>query len=645
MRACRQYPHRRPVKRPHPIRIAPTLPALGCGFLNFGLFLSGLGILDAATSPVASKSETAEVRVRIVDADTRQPLASTVRLVDALGRVATNDAGFNGGFRTFGSFVRSLIPGAFTLRVTRGPEYLAAETNAIAISGEARDLEIALVRQVDLGNRGWYAHDHHVHMLHGERTVPVDFEQMALAARAEGLRAISIAQAWSLENPTPERLEEALARRSGADLALAWNLEAPKNYFRGDAGRCLGHCWNLAMRGRTPDGQDVIATLLEASAWDYESDKPSYANFESHALIHAQGGFVFYTHPARWWTGAWGGAGGYPKRAAMRVSNMAVELPLDTLAGPTFDGMDVITGAGEAAADENAFRLWCLLLEHGYRVAATASSDACFDRPGGATPGAARLYTFLDEPFSFPAMARATARGHTVATTGPLLLASVDGRPPGTAFAADGRSRTLRIEAWPSGAVTGRLDRVEVYRDGREFRRFEVRSDERPWVKEISLSSTNSTSVCVRAFGTDARRQRAVSGAFYFDAAPWRTPDPVPAQIHVQVLDEVTGQTLDATLTEVAYLGTRPVYGRTHRVTAGVVPTVVSVPATVRVRVDVEGYQPETASPFFDHPELVSLLTTLDDQGLTDWSTFERVRKLLNRVPLTFRMKRRLARP
>jgi len=613
--------------------------------LEFTLFLTGLGVYGAAPAPVTLGGGTAEVRVRIVDANTRQLLASTVRLVDAQGRMATNDAGFTGGFRTSGSFVRSLVPGPFTLRVTHGLEYLAAETNAIATSGETRDLEFALVRQIDLASRGWYAHDHHVHMLHGERTVPVDFDQMALAARTEGLRAISIAQAWALENPTPERLENALVQPAGSDLTMAWNLEAPKNYFRGDAGRCLGHCWNLAMRGRTPDGADVIAMLLRASAWDYESDKPSFANFESHALIHAQGGFDFYTHPARWWTGAWGGAGGYPKRAAMRVSNMAVELPLDTLAGPTFDGLDVITGSGEAAADENAFRLWCLLLNHGYRVAATASSDACFDRPGGAIPGAARLYTFLEEPFSFQAIASATARGHTVATTGPLLLVSVDGRPPGTAFAADGRERSLRIESWPSGATTGRLDRVEIYRDGQVYRRFEVHRDERPWVTEVSLAPTESAWFCVRALGSDFRRQRAISGAFFFDAKPWRPPDPVPARIHVRVVDDITGKVLDASLTEVAYLGTHPVFGRTHPITAAAEPTILSVPATVRIRVDLDGYQTETLSPFFDHPELVGLLTNLDDQGLTDWSTFEQVRTLLNHVPLTFRMKRRVAVP
>ena len=48
------------------------------------------------------------------------------------------------------------------------------------------------------------------------------------------------------------------------------------------------------MRGRTVKGRDVIQLLLDASAWDYESDKPTYANVESQALIHAQGGAVFF---------------------------------------------------------------------------------------------------------------------------------------------------------------------------------------------------------------------------------------------------------------------------------------------------------------------------------------------------------------
>src|SRR5262249_3017829 len=102
-----------------------------------------------------------------------------------------------------------------------------------------------------------------------------------------------------------------------------------------DAGRCLGHCWMLGVKGRTPLGNDAIQLLMDASAHDYQSQKSTYANFESHQLIHSQGGAVFYTHPARWWMGPWGGHGGYPKKERMASWILAAELPPVTLAGPT----------------------------------------------------------------------------------------------------------------------------------------------------------------------------------------------------------------------------------------------------------------------------------------------------------------------
>jgi hypothetical protein len=109
-------------------------------------------------------------------------------------------------------------------------------------AGETSRVEVALERQVDLRRRGWFAGDSHVHMNHGEKTIAVDFDQMAFAARAEDLQYLSVGHAWSLDDPSPERLEAELARRSRPDCVLNWNLEAPKNYFKGDAGQCLGHC-------------------------------------------------------------------------------------------------------------------------------------------------------------------------------------------------------------------------------------------------------------------------------------------------------------------------------------------------------------------------------------------------------------------
>jgi hypothetical protein len=476
-------------------------------------------------------------------------------------------------------------------------------------------------------------------MLHGEKTIAVDFDQVALAARAEDLQYLSLGHAWHLDDPTPERLESELARRSTPDCLLTWNLEAPKNYFKGDAGRCLGHCWILDMRGRTPAGADVIRLLLEASAADYESEKPSLANFESHSLIHAQGGSVFYTHAARWWTGSWGGQGIYPKRDKMRVSNLAVELPLDTLAGPTFDGLDIITGAGEFAADQKSFQIWSLLLEHGYRLAATASSDACFDRPGGAVPEAARLYTFMEGRFSLAAASRAARQGRTFVTTGPLLLVSLDGKPPGSSFPADYHPHELRIEAWSSGAADGGLRRVEILRNGLPFQKLlDDGWASQPFLQAtLPIAETGTAWYCVRAFGADEKHQRAISGAFFFDEKPWRPPAPVQARIRVHVTEAGSGRALDATLTEVNQLGPLPQLGARHHLPAGT--GMLTIPATARLRADAPGLEPVTLSPLFDNPALLEMITGLEDKDLVDWRTYERIAALLGDMPLEFVLK------
>src|SRR6266478_1548262 len=418
------------------------------------------GILNTAT--ISAMAQEAVLRGTIKDETTGAPSACNVAIFDATGKLMVENDSFKSGFRCSGEFTRRLVAGRTRIRVTRGFETQFVEKEIELEAGREAQVCFILRRTVDLRRRGWYAGDSHVHMLHGERMVPVSFDLVALAARAEDLQYLSLAQAWEIQNPTPEGLEAELRPRSTPDCLLTWNLEAPKNYYKGDAGRCLGHCWNLGIRGRTAEGADVIRLLMDASAWDYESEKPTYANFESHRLIHAQGGSVFYTHPARWWTGSWGGQGGYPKVDRMRVSNMAVELPLDTMLGPTFDGVDVITGPAEFEANEKAFQLWAMLLNHGYRPAATGSSDACFDRPGGGVPGVPRTYTYVPHGFSLAKVTRATAAGNTFVTTGPLLLATIDGEPPGSAFRVGRKKHLLEIEAWASGEGVDGLGRLEI---------------------------------------------------------------------------------------------------------------------------------------------------------------------------------------
>ncbi len=578
------------------------------------------------------------LRGTIIDSATGKLTPCTIAITDSSGKVVLESDSFHGGFRCAGQFTKRLPPGRTLVRVTRGFETKAVERELTLAPGEEVEIKVGLERIVDLRQRGWYAGDSHVHMLHGERTVPVEFEFVALSARAEDLRYLSLAQAWNLPQATPENLERELGGRSGPDCLLTWNLEAPKNYYKGDAGRCLGHCWNLGTQGRTRDAQDVIRLLMDASAWDYESDKPSYANFESHGLIHSQRGAVFYTHPARWWTGSWGGQGGYPKREQMRVSNMAVELPLDTLLGPTFDGLDVITGAGEYDANSKAFALWAMLLSHGYRLAATGSSDACFDRPGGGTPGATRTYSFVPGTFSLARVTRATAAGHTFATTGPLLIATLDGAPPGSKFSCGPSEHSLSIEAWAGGTDPGGLRRLEVLRDGLPFTSVLAGPGQGSIQTNFMIRETMPAWYCVRAFGSDERRRIACTSAFYFTDRHHRAPEPARARVRALIFDADSGQPLRGSLTEVTFEATLPHDGKRHTVDQG--ECRLAIPGIARLRADSAGYMPQTLSPFLDNPALVAFITNLTAEDLVKWDTFEQIRRSLEDVNLTFRLKR-----
>ena len=542
------------------------------------------------------------------------------------------------GFRCAGKFDRQLPPGRTRLRVFRGYETRAVDQMLDLVPGETRNVSINLERSVDMRARGWFAGDSHAHMIHGERTLPVTFDQVALTIRAEDLHYFSLAHAWTLEKPTPEALDKELKSRSTPDCVLAWNIEAPKNYYKGDAGRCLGHCWSMGMRGRLPGGESVIPILQEASAADYESDKPSFANFESHRLIRAQGGAVSYSHPLRWWLGAWGGRGGYPQVEKMRVSNMAVELPLDTLLGPTYDGLDVMTSSGEMGANGKAFELWCLLLNHGYRLAPTGSSDACFDRPGGAMPGSARTYTFLNGEFSLPTLARSLAAGHNVVTTGPLMIPMLDGHPPGTVLRADGKEHSLQIEAWASGADTNGLKRLELFRNGLTNRTVQFKGLTTAFRTNLMVKETETAWYCVRLTGNDGR-QRAISGAFYFEGADYAPPVPVQAGVNVRLEDAETKRLLAGGITEMAYSGTIPTPQKHHALSAG--EGTLAINGTLRLRAEVSGYEAVTLSPVLDNPALMEYVTHLEERDLLSWESFEKTRALLKEVRLVFRMKKK----
>ncbi len=104
----------------------------------------------------------------------------------------------------------------------------------------------------------------------------------------------------------------------------------------------------------------------------------------------------------------------------------------------------------ERETARQALQLWFLLLNHGYRLAATASSDSTFDNPAGGVPGKVRVYTRVEGRLTPQALALATKGGRSFVTSGPLLLFQIDGHGPGEIIRVDAaRKYTAKLRAWP----------------------------------------------------------------------------------------------------------------------------------------------------------------------------------------------------
>lgn len=590
-------------------------------------------IAMALSAPVAHAE--AVLRGRVIDAATKQPVPCTVTIRGADGKIVTDHPSFIGGFRSAGTFTKRLSPGRVTVTVSRGFDYGARQQEIELRDGETRDVEFQIERRTPLRALGWYAGDNHDHMIHGERSIEVSFDYVALAGRAEGLDYLAVTNHWNSPDVSPEAMDRACARASSADFLLTWNLEAPKNYWKGDASHCIGHGWTLGMRGRMADGRDGIQELLAMSAWDYETDKVSVPNFESHALIHELGGIVSYTHPHRWWRGKWGGTGIYPVEEKKWISNMAAELPFDTVAGPTYDTIDIMMQPEERETARQALGLWFLLLTHGYRIAATASSDTTFDRPGGGVPGKVRVYSHVEGKLSSQSLAQSLKSGRSFITSGPLLLLEIDGSGPGQIIKAQaGRKLTAKLRAWPSGAVGSGLKRVELIRNGEVARTWGPASRDKEFTAAEEIVDQGTGWYIARCYG-DKDTELAITNPIYFEGPDYRAPAAAVARVTGSVIN-ASGQPIGGTMEIIRMDGRKPVKTGEVPITGGKFEA--TVPATARLRATAPGYTSDLKSVFMDYPPLLDATLNMTPERLSDWRTFEEMRRTLQGVRLEFRL-------
>jgi len=164
--------------------------------------------------PAVQAQDAAVLVGRILDAATGKPMPATVAIGTSGGQIITDNPSFTAGFRCSGTFEKEGPPGETTIVVSRGFDYVAIERRLVLSAGEKRTENIALQRRSPLRHEGWYCGDNHVQMMHGERKIIPEFPYVALAAEAEGLDYVSIAQQWNLPVVTPEAQDRICRRLS-----------------------------------------------------------------------------------------------------------------------------------------------------------------------------------------------------------------------------------------------------------------------------------------------------------------------------------------------------------------------------------------------------------------------------------------------
>lgn len=562
---------------------------------------------------------TATLTVRVVDAESR--LAIPARLV-----LRASDGTYPGDrldasadrwphIEAHGVFIDGeetfeLPPGMTSVTAVRGLEYRAKGEAVELLPDQTQVIELRLERVVDMRKAGWVSGDLHVHMIHGENQRPTSYEDVALTCAANGLDFVSVGQEYVGAGQLDLAGYHAACRRvSNSNFQMFLGAERPKNI--------LGHQVVLGV-----DDPFLI------------SEEPPYSDAAS--AVHSHGGVLVYVHPIRYFPGKqWGG-----EWLDFPGNNLARELIFDSFAGPSFDGLSVLS---DEPAHPNAHRLWFNLLNRGCFVPAFADSDACFDRPafGLKAPGFWNTYFYIgpDTSVTPEAIAEAVRQGRTMATTGPLVQFQIDGQISGATLPNDGTPRTLTIDAHhPQHAFSLHtvdakthhavgIARIELIRNGSVVEQWE------PGATSARITHTISeTQPCwyaVRVYGSDDRWQVALASPIHF--APRAVPqkrEPLGVVVRGRIYDFETGSERSADVE----IHRNDLLLKRFRA-EGQFRVKMPIDAEIVVRSD---ERPLRKNLLMDYGPVHRFLWYLESQDFGSEETFERFEHLVREVDLEF---------
>jgi len=499
---------------------------------------------------------------------------------------------------TDGDFAFSAMPEKVEIIVKRIGFFSRRLTVAVS-RGETVKVDVKLSRIVDMKGLGWFRGDFHAHCAHGENIYKVNVPFAAFILRAEGydwcyLSADHNNDGLVVDN---QRIAE---EHNSKDLFLKLNSEYPKTIN--------GHIGNI---GISPKGHN---------------HRKRYSNIELiREDIFKKGGVAIPVHPL---------FGKHQRDESGRlIYPMAYkELPVTLLAAPEMiQGIDVFYSNWRSQGE----KLWDVLLNKGYRLCCTATSDTALDL--GRTPDTmGSTYVFLGKKQpSRKNIVEAFQKGRTsISWNGASLVFTIDNEVCGYDFnVADSKPRKAQVTVYDQPNVRAS---ISIIRNGKLFEDFKATIPASGNVT-FSFDITEETSAWYRAVYTSQEEKlgiRAATSPFYFTSGDRRKPSIVMSDVKMHIYDAETKENLNATIEILDF--DKPV--KEIAAKDGVLR--IKIKPYDRVRVSAEGYSPVEKTIVQDFAPIAETIKYMSPEKLCDWQTYEQARKLLESVELDFSLKK-----
>jgi hypothetical protein len=408
---------------------------------------------------------------RVVDASTDQPLPARLYIEDDAGRwfFAASAAPEGSAVRydrqsgvsgravdkhttlSAHPFQIQLAPGRYRLTVERGKEYLTT-TQEVTVGRQPVDVRLPLRRWANMAARGWYSGDAHVHRN------PVELPNVILA---EDVNVALPMVYWTTADDVPPNQSQ--RNFKGEFPAAPVPADATHVYYPRNTEYEI---FSTAKRTHTLGALVVVnhKTVL---------DLPVLPVSKVAERAHAEGALIDLEKHNWEWSMAvvpivhpdlYELANNHLWRTEYTVTNWAAPAPA---------WMKVGHGRGtERDWALYGFQNYYALLNCGFRLRPSAGTA------NGVHPvplGFSRVYVHLDGPFSYEAWIKGLGAGRSFVSTGPMLLATVDGRDPGHLFKrADARPHPVTVQGSVFSAAP--VSEVEVIVNGDTIRRIPLQS-------------------------------------------------------------------------------------------------------------------------------------------------------------------------